>query len=141
MAASKTASLNASNLPVLDGEEAWTDAELAEVQQELQGDVDHLTQELDAVASEIEVLMRDSGDGAGDDQADVGTANFERDHEIQLARKSSEILRQSQVALERIEDGSYGVCEACEGPIGKLRLQAFPRATLCMACKQKQERR
>lgn len=141
MAANKTAALSAKDLPVLEGEDAWTDAELAEVKAELQSDVEHLTAELDEVAADLEDLMRDSGDGAGDDQADVGTANFERDHEISLARKSNEVLRQSQIALERIADGSYGVCEDCGGAIGKLRLQAFPRATLCMACKQKQERR
>ena len=141
MAASKTAPLRAEDLPVLDGEDAWTEAEIAEVKAELQEDVRHLTSELDAVAADLEVLMRDSGDGAGDDQADVGTANFERDHEISLARKSNEILQQNEAALQRLEDGTYGVCESCSGPVGKLRLQAFPRATLCMACKQKQERR
>ncbi len=44
-------------------------------------------------------------------------------------------------ALARIEDGTYGVCESCGQPIGKLRLMAFPRATLCMTCKQREERR
>ncbi|MDX6368365.1 MAG: hypothetical protein QOK30_3441, partial [Nocardioidaceae bacterium] len=34
-----------------------------------------------------------------------------------------------------------GVCESCGNPVGKMRLQAFPRATLCMECKQRQERR
>jgi RNA polymerase-binding transcription factor DksA len=43
--------------------------------------------------------------------------------------------------LARLDDGSYGQCESCGNPIGKERLQAFPRATLCMACKQRQERR
>jgi DnaK suppressor protein len=36
--------------------------------------------------------------------------------------------------------GTYGICEVCGKPIGKYRLQAFPRATLCMACKQAEER-
>jgi RNA polymerase-binding transcription factor DksA len=51
------------------------------------------------------------------------------------------MLQQSLHALERIADKTYGTCESCGNPIGKLRLQAFPRATLCMSCKQKQERR
>jgi DnaK suppressor protein len=41
----------------------------------------------------------------------------------------------------RIDAGTYGVCESCGQPIGKARLLAFPRATLCVACKQRQERR
>ena len=51
------------------------------------------------------------------------------------------LLEQTRHALERIDAGSYGDCESCGTPIGKMRLQAFPRATLCMTCKQKQERR
>ena len=44
-------------------------------------------------------------------------------------------------ALARIADGTYGVCESCGKPIGKRRLMAFPRATMCMECKQREERR
>jgi DnaK suppressor protein len=50
-------------------------------------------------------------------------------------------LNQIERALNRIQDGSYGQCESCGQPIGKMRLMAFPRATLCMTCKQREERR
>jgi DnaK suppressor protein len=86
-------------------------------------------------------LMRDAGDGAGDDQADAGTATFEREQEISLANNAREVYEQSARALARLVDGSYGICESCGNPIGKNRLLAFPRATLCMTCKSKQERR
>ena len=138
MATQKTA---ASDLAVGGAEEPWGDAELAEVRAELEADVARVRAELDELATDFKGLLRNPGDGAGDDQADVGNANFEREHEISLARKSAEVLRQSERALERMDDGTYGVCESCGGPIGKLRLQAFPRATLCMTCKKKQERR
>ena len=138
MATQKTA---ASDLAVGGAEEPWGDAELAEVRAELEADVARVRAELDELATDFEGLLRNPGDGAGDDQADVGNANFEREHEISLARKSAEVLRQSERALERMDDGTYGVCESCGGPIGKLRLQAVPRATLCMTCKKKQERR
>ena len=138
MATQKTA---ASDLAVGGAEEPWGDAELAEVRSELEADVARVRAELDELATDFEGLLRNPGDGAGDDQADVGNANFEREHEISLARKSAEVLRQSERALGRMDDGTYGVCESCGGPIGKLRLQAFPRATLCMTCKKKQERR
>jgi DnaK suppressor protein len=51
------------------------------------------------------------------------------------------MLDQSERALARIADGTYGVCEVCGNPIGKNRLMAFPRATMCMTCKQREERR
>jgi DnaK suppressor protein len=50
------------------------------------------------------------------------------------------MLRQAEHALERLDAGTYGTCENCGNPIGKGRLQAFPRATLCVTCKTKQER-
>ena len=46
-----------------------------------------------------------------------------------------------ETVLERLRTPDFGVCESCGEPIGKARLQAFPRATLCVACKQREERR
>ncbi|MGN6635794.1 MAG: TraR/DksA family transcriptional regulator, partial [Oryzihumus sp.] len=104
-------------------------------------DVSRLRAEINAAEIDLVGLMRDAGDGSGDDQADAGAKTYEREQEISVANNTREMLDQSEHALERIADGSYGVCESCGNPIGKLRLQAFPRATLCVTCKQKQERR
>jgi RNA polymerase-binding protein DksA len=128
-------------LLVKEDEDPWTQAELDEVRGELTSDVERLRGELDLVEHELDELMRDGGDGAGNDQADVGSASFERDHEMSLANNARVMLEQTQRALARIDDGTYGVCESCGQPIGKMRLQAFPRATLCMTCKQREERR
>ena len=51
------------------------------------------------------------------------------------------MVLQTERALERIDTKTYGRCEDCGNAIGKARLQVFPRATLCMLCKQKEERR
>jgi RNA polymerase-binding transcription factor DksA len=51
------------------------------------------------------------------------------------------MLFQIEHALRRTADGTYGICESCGNAIGKQRLLAFPRATLCMTCKQREERR
>ena len=85
--------------------------------------------------------VRRVGDGAGDDQADAGAKTFEREHEISLVYNARDMVMQTEHALDRITAGSYGKCEDCGNPIGKARLQVFPRATLCMICKQKEERR
>ena len=58
-----------------------------------------------------------------------------------MAKNARDNLELVQAAIKRIDEGTYGVCESCGKPIGKMRLQAFPRATLCMECKQRQERR
>ena len=129
------------DLAVREDESPWTATELADVQAELESDVTRLRNEIAVAEHDLAGLMRDAGDGAGDDQADAGTATFEREQEISLANNSREMLDQSEHALERIALGTYGICESCGNPVGKLRLQAFPRATLCRSCKQKQERR
>ncbi len=131
----------AATLSVREDEEPWTDDELAEVRSELEADVERLTAELDEAEEDLVELMRSYGDGAGDDQADAGAATWEREHELSLTNNARALLQQSLHALERIDQGTYGDCESCGTPIGKMRLQAFPRATLCMTCKQKQERR
>jgi RNA polymerase-binding protein DksA len=128
-------------LAVKADEKPWTKSELAEVRGDLNTDRERLRSELNLAEHELHDLMRDAGDGAGNDQADVGSTTFERDHEMSLANNAREMLAQTERALARIDDGSYGVCESCGEPIGKMRLMAFPRATLCLSCKQREERR
>jgi RNA polymerase-binding transcription factor DksA len=128
-------------LRVRENEKPWTAKELATVRAELESDVARLQNEILVAEFDLAGLMRDIGDGAGDDPADAGTATFEREQEISLANNARGVFEQSARALARLLDGSYGVCESCGSPIGKNRLLAFPRATLCMTCKSKQERR
>lgn len=128
-------------LAVRAGEDPWTQAEVDEIKRELVKDVSRLEVELDQSAKELHELMADSADGAGADQADVGSISLERDSELSLAANQRDLLYQSQKALSRLEAGVYGLCETCGEPIGKLRLVAFPRATLCMDCKRLEERR
>jgi RNA polymerase-binding protein DksA len=140
-AAKKSANGAAGALAVKEGEEAWTKAELKEVLDELHEQRDHSAEILEHQESELTGLMRDSGDGAGHDQADMGATSFERDHELTVLNIEREKVAQIDRALARIEDGTYGVCESCGNPIGKMRVMAFPRATLCLTCKQREERR
>ena len=128
-------------LVVLDGEDPWTRPELNEVIKELKEHHERLTVSVGEAEEELAGLMRDAGDGAGQDQADVGATSFERDHELTVLARERETLLQIDRALARIDDGSYGVCESCGNPIGKNRLMAVPHATLCMSCKQREERR
>ncbi|WP_435970600.1 TraR/DksA family transcriptional regulator [Streptomyces sp. Qhu_M48] len=128
-------------LAVRPGEDPWTPEEVAEARSGLQAEVLRLRSELVHSQEELTGLMRDSGDGAGDDQADTGTKNITREHELALAANAREMLEQTEHALERLDSGTYGLCEVCGKPIGKARMQAFPRATLCVEDKQRQERR
>ncbi len=103
---------------------------------------DELQEEYDHTLTEITELQRDRlTDSAGDDQADTGTKTFEREQEITLANAILERVYQVERALERLDEGTYGYCERCGNPIPVERLAAFPSATLCVSCKQLEERR
>ena len=124
-----------------ESEAPWTAVELKAVRSEIAKDLARLQQELALVEAEMDELISESGEGAGDDQADSGTKTFEREHEMSLVINARDMVLQTERALERIDSKSYGNCEECGNAIGKARLQVFPRATLCMICKQKEERR
>src|SRR5262249_1705886 len=130
-AASKKA-ISPSSFPVLPGEKPWSKAEIDEVIADLNEDRARVVRTLTAQEEELAGLMRDAGDGAGHDQADMGATSFERDQELTVLNNEREKLAQIDRALARIADGTYGICESCGNPIGKGRAMAFPRATLCL---------
>ena len=126
---------------VSETESPWTATEIKAIKAEISKDLERLRRELAIVEREMDELIQESGEGAGDDQADAGTKTFEREHEMSLVINARDMVLQTERALERIDNKTYGNCEECGAPIGKARLQVFPRATLCMLCKQKEERR
>jgi DnaK suppressor protein len=132
---------DAAALPVRPGEDPWSAGELTEVSQILAAEVTRLRAEISAAEAGIADRLRDAVGDAGDDSADLGAKTFEREHELAVTHNARALLLQSEQALARIAEGTYGTCESCGEPIGKARLQAFPRATLCVTCKQREERR
>lgn len=128
-------------LPVAAGEDPWTDDEVEEVRDELEAEVGRLQRAIRKAEAGLADLFGDGADGAGRDAADVGSTNFERDQELALYQNSKDLLEQAVAALRAFGSGTYGWCEVCGNPIGKDRLQVFPRATMCLSCKQREERR
>ena len=119
---------------VLANEKPWTKKELADVKAELLADRDRLASELAATESGIADLVNDSGEGAGDDVADAGSKTFEREQEMSIADNARDLLLQTDKGAAADRSGTW-VRVSRGGPIGKARLQAFPRATLCLECK------
>lgn len=127
--------------PVREGEKPWTVKEVRAIADELTGEIARLRVELAEADAELSALLRYSGDGAGDDQADSGSSALEREQELTLVNNTRDLLEQNTHALERVGAPGFGTCESCGEAVGKARLQAFPRATLCVTCKARQERR
>jgi DnaK suppressor protein len=128
-------------LPVRPGEDPWTGSEIDEVRQELEADAAGLRADIAKAESQVADRLNNGLRDAGDDEADAGVKTYEREHEFVMTSNARNLLEQTEKALARIDAGSYGVCESCGQPIGKARLMAFPRAVLCVTCKQREERR
>jgi len=114
---------------------------LLSLQARLRGDVAQLT---------VEAL--EQSEAGGDSKspthiAELGTQNYEQDFTLRIAENDQEVLEEITAALKRIDDETFGLCEACieEGKspskalIPKTRLRAIPYARNCIACERKRE--
>ncbi len=92
-------------------------------------------------------LKRSQRESSGDlsgysyHMADVGTDNFGREMELNIASGENERIRLIEEALERVEDGTYGQCTDCSGKINTERLKAVPYARLCIECAREMEKK
>lgn len=95
----------------------------------------------DVRALETEALKESEQDFSVDHMADHGSDNFDQEFNLGLIENAEETVREINDAMERIEEGTYGICEGCEKPILKPRLQAIPYARYCVDCQRKNELR
>jgi len=85
-------------------------------------------------------LKKNSMEGNGETSAmpihmaDIGSDNFEQEFTLSLMENEEDTLDAIEAALERIEEGNYGVCEECATKIPKTRLNAIPYASHCVKC-------
>ncbi len=100
----------------------------------LTGDVSHLADE---------ALRAHGGEASGSlsnaplHMADLGTDNFEQEFTLSLLQNQEQALEEITAALDRLNRGTYGKCEECQGTIPKARLQALPYTRHCVACARK----
>ncbi len=83
--------------------------------------------------------MNDSGKDNFPEPADRAALESDRNATLRIRDRERKLLAKIDLALERINGGTYGVCEECGGPIGFERLKARPVTTLCIDCKADQE--
>jgi DnaK suppressor protein len=73
--------------------------------------------------------------------AELGSDNFEQEFTLSLLANEEDRLGMIETALQRIEDGNYGLCEQCDGVIPKTRLNAIPYTPLCIKCAASRDER
>lgn len=105
---------------------------LLQERERIQGDLDGLDREIIVLGQG----QQDEGGGAGNHIADDATDVMEQERNLALIGNLRERQHDIDRALERIEAGSYGLCERCEQPIAEARLEALPFATYCIDCQE-----
>lgn len=74
------------------------------------------------------------------DPNDRASLESDRNFELRIRDRERKLIMKMQEALKRMDDGVFGICEVCTGPISEKRLMARPVTTLCIECKMKQEK-
>ncbi|MBI4550247.1 MAG: TraR/DksA C4-type zinc finger protein [Candidatus Omnitrophica bacterium] len=96
---------------------------------------------------EKDTLNKSQRDASGDlsgysfHMADVATDNYDRELNLDIASTQQQLLNHIDDAIRRIDEGTYGQCEICEGKISVERLRVMPQARLCIKCKEEEEKK
>jgi DnaK suppressor protein len=94
--------------------------------------------ELSATHADAPPLAPRAGEPMGD-LADQANADAEADLHIRLRQSDAHLLRAIEDALARIAQDRFGVCEMCNSPMSKARLEAVPWTRLCRDCKEREQ--
>lgn len=117
------------------GEHAVPGLDVARIRTELETDLARLRTWLGVAEDDLSDLCHARFHDVAD-EAELSSGTLEVDHESAMAGTTRESLRQIEHALGRIAAGTYGTCEGCHDQIDPHRLEALPKATLCLSCKQ-----
>ena len=101
-----------------------------------------LNQKINELLSEAGKTVSEMTNGKENypDPNDRASLESDRNFELRIRDRERKLIMKMQEAIKRIEDGVFGICEVCDGPISEKRLMARPVTTLCIDCKTKQEK-
>jgi DnaK suppressor protein len=121
---------------------APTKRDLRDFRGRLQAELTELTGQRDELEESANASSPAASGEVGFDEeyADAGSYTFERERDLSLASNVRDLIAKVERALERIDEGTFGRCEACGKPIERERLDALPYATLCLADARRQVR-
>ena len=105
---------------------------LTQLRREVSGDISDL--EADAFSTDGDRLSVDN-------PADIGSESFAQEFSLELLQRDEATLAEIDEALDRVQAGTFGLCESCEEAIPRARLNAVPHARFCVDCQRKNERR
>lgn len=115
-------------------DDPFTTVELSEVRDLLEHTIERLRGELRRADHEFAAVTVASAGRSAHEVVDVADRHVTATQDAGSTANAAVILQQTEHALRRLDEGLYGICDTCGGPIGRLRLDAFPRAARCLGC-------
>jgi len=101
-----------------------------------------LNQRISELLNEAEKTVSEMTDGRENypDPNDRASLESDRNFELRIRDRERKLIQKMKEAIKRIDEGTFGICEECGGPISEKRLMARPVTTQCIECKTKQEK-
>jgi RNA polymerase-binding transcription factor DksA len=122
----------------------YSKTKLVKFKKSIEAKLNDVAHEMDDIRDTLDTNTRGNSSLSQDSvysvhMADAGTDSYEREKGFHFMNRESDYHKFLTKALERIEDGSFGVCNICEGLIPEERMLEVPNATKCVQCKEKEK--
>jgi len=122
----------------------YSKTKLAKFKKSIEAKLNEVADEMSDLRENLDTNTRGDSSLAQDSvysvhMADAGTDSYEREKGFHFMNRESDYFKFLTKALERIEDGSFGVCKICEELVPEERMMEVPNATKCVACKEKEK--
>ncbi|HIN02383.1 MAG TPA: TraR/DksA family transcriptional regulator [Candidatus Marinimicrobia bacterium] len=122
----------------------YSKTKLVKFKKSIEAKLNDVAHEMDDIRDTLDTNTRGNSSLSQDavysvHMADAGTDSYEREKGFHFMNRESDYHKSLTKALERIEDGSFGVCNICEGLIPEERMLEVPNATKCVQCKEKEK--
>tara|TARA_B110000444_G_scaffold246468_1_gene268043 strand:+ start:551 stop:946 length:396 start_codon:yes stop_codon:yes gene_type:complete len=122
----------------------YSKAELKKFRTSIQKKIKDINSEMDELKDGMGQSSKGNGSLSQDSvysvhMADAGTDSYEMEKGYQLMNRETNYLQHLDLAIERIDNGDFGVCKICNQLIPEERMMEVPNATKCVSCKEKQK--
>tara|TARA_B100000809_G_scaffold255423_1_gene293954 strand:- start:1606 stop:2004 length:399 start_codon:yes stop_codon:yes gene_type:complete len=122
----------------------YSKTKLAQFKKSIEAKLNNVANEMDDIKDTLDTNTRGNSSMAQDSvysvhMADAGTDSYEREKGFHFMNRESDYYKYLVYALQRIEDGSFGVCKICDDLIPEERMSEVPNATKCVNCKEKEK--
>ena len=122
----------------------YSKTKLVKFKKSIEAKLNDVAHEMDDIRDTLDTNTRGNSSLSQDSvysvhMADAGTDSYEREKGFHFMNRESDYHKFLTKALERIKDGSFGVCNICEGLIPEERMLEVPNATKCVQCKEKEK--